>query len=226
MKKIVRNLVVFGLITVFSVVSALSAAATEYVENVISEDFTAACDFLAPGDMDANGVINSTDSVSLRKLLLNNRVDKTYDELYASTGEQAMYSDVNGDSFVDIRDLVRQKKNLATNLEFIENGAMQLNGNSSYNGEFISVLGSGAEYEISYTYKSESKLLIKINGLSEQIIYENDPSADSVTVTKTFKTPLTITGTDGIEFQIIGVGTIEDISVTRINMDNELVNKW
>ena len=103
---------------------------------------------------------------------------------------------------------------------------MSLNGNSSYKGEFISVLGTGAEYEVSYTYKSNSDLLVKINGLSEEIVYENEPAADSTTVTKTFKTPLNLTETDGIEFQIIGVGSVENISVTRINMDNELVENW
>jgi len=226
MKRIARKLLVFALVAAFSVVSASGVTAAEYVENVVSEDFTSACKFLAPGDMDADGSVNAEDAVALRKLLLSNSGDKTYDAVFAAKGSEAKYSDINGDSLVDIKDLVRQKKNLTENFVFVENGAMSLNGNSSYKGDFISVLGSGAEYEISYTYKSDSDLLVKINGLSEKIVYENEAATDSTTVTKTFKTPLTLTETDGIELQIIGVGSVENISVTRINMDNDLVENW
>lgn len=226
MKKIVRKLIVFGLVAAFLVVGTLGVTAAEYVENVVSEDFTSAGEFLAPGDMDANGSVNAEDAVALRELLLNNNGDKAYDAVYAAKGAEAKYSDINGDDLVDIKDLVRQKKNLTENFVFIENGAMSLNGNSSYKGEFISVLGTGAEYEVSYTYKSDSDLLVKINGLSEEIVYENEPVADSTTVIKTFKTPLTLTETDSIELQIIGVGSVEYISVTRINMDNDLVENW
>lgn len=228
MKKSVRKLITLGLATTFSVISILSVSAAEYVEKVVAEDFTTAsvCEFIAPGDLNADGSVNANDSVSLRKLLLSNLGDHSYDAVYASKGEEAKYSDINGDENIDVRDLVRQKKNMVENFVFIENGAMSLNGNSAFVGEFISVLGSGAEYEISYTYKSDSSIRVKINGLSEEIVYENEAASDFTTVTETFKTPLKIAETDGIELQIIGVGSIENISVTRINMDNDLVENW
>lgn len=228
MKKSVRKLISLGLAAAFSVIGMLSVSATEYVEKVVAEDFTtaSACEFIAPGDLNADGSVNADDSVSLRKLLLSNLEDKSYDAVYASKGAEAKYSDINGDKNVDIKDLVRQKKNLTENFVFIEDGAMSLNGNSAYIGEFISVLGSGAEYEISYTYKSDSSIKVMINGLSEEIVYENEAASDSTTVTNTFKTPLTLAEANGIELQIIGVGLVENISVTRINMDNDLVENW
>ena len=205
-KRVVKKIISLSLATAFCIICTLSVSATQYVEKVVNEDFSlkSECLFLAPGD----------DLVSLRKMFLNDNSAKS------------IYSDVNGDEMVDIRDLVRLKKNIANNFEFIDNGVMLLNGNSAYKGDFISVMGTGAEYELEYTYKSNSPIKVKINGLGEEITYESDASADYITVTQTFKTPLKITKSNDIELQIIGVGSIKNFKVTRINMDNEHVENW
>ena len=216
MKRVVKKIISLSLATAFCIICTLSVSATQYVEKVVNEDFSlkSECLFLAPGDLDADGSANADDMVSLRKMFLNDNSAKS------------IYSDVNGDEMVDARDLVRLKKNIANNFEFIDNGVMLLNGNSAYKGDFISVMGTGAEYELEYTYKSNSPIKVKINGLGEEITYESDASADYITVTQTFKTPLKITKSNDIELQIIGVGSIKNFKVTRINMDNEHVENW
>jgi len=228
MKKSATRLAVVCLAVAFSMCSALGVSAENYVANVVDDDFSSAteCEFLAPGDLNGDGSVNAIDSVELRKLMLSDLDDKSYDAVYASEGDTAKYSDVNGDDNVDIKDLVRQKKELAENFVLVSNGAMSLNGNSAYSGEFISVMGTGATYEISYSYESEASIKIIINGLGDEIIYENDAVSELTSVTYTLKTPLSIDDVTGIELQIIGVGTVEDFSVTRINMDNELVESW
>jgi len=196
------------------------------VVNVIEEGFESEsdCRFLAPGDINADGKVNADDLVILRQLLLNNTKDSSYDAVYEANGEIARYSDINGDGFVNLKDLVRMKKNLADNFVFVSNGAMSLNGNSSYKGAFTSLLAEDATYEISLTYKSDSPIIVKIADLSEEIVF--DAVDDVSTVTKTFETPSTITDTEGIDFRIIGVASVESISVTRINMDNDMVDDW
>ena len=227
MKKISARLIVMYLVLTLLTCSMLNVSATTYVKNVVS-DFTTAddCSFLAPGDLNADGRVDSVDSVELRKLLLKGNDDTSYVAVYAANEESAKYSDINGDSFVNLKDLVRQKKNMVEDFKFITDGEMALNGNSAYNGEFISVLGTGASYEISYSYKSDAPVKIKINGLGDEIVYEDAAAAEMTAVTHTFKTPLSIGEVSGIELQIIGVGTVKDFTVTRINMDNELVENW
>ena len=227
MKKIAARLVVLCLVLTLLICSTLSVSATTYVKNVVSDFTTAAdCDFLAPGDLNADGKVDAADSVKLRQLLISDLGDGSYNTVFAAKGEVSKYSDTNGDDFVNLKDLLRQKKNLAENFEFISDEAMSINGNSAYNGEFISVLGTGASYKISYSYKSDTPVKVRINGLGEQIVYEDAAATKITSVIHTFKTPLSIDETAGIELQIIGVATVKDFTVTRINMDNELVENW
>ena len=183
---------------------------------VVSEDFASDsdCSFLAPGDMNGDGKVSAEDLVILKQLLINNENGNSYSSVYEANGEIAKYSDVNGDGFVDIKDLVRQKKNAAESFVFIDKGAMVLNGNSSFKGAFTSVLDKGAVYEISLTYKSEAPIMVKIADLNEEIVFEAKNSVS--TVTKTFKTGATVNDKNGIDLQLIGVASIEKITVSKV----------
>ena len=212
----------------FSIIALIygSLGVTAASSYAIAEDFAADsdCEFLVPGDMNADGKVGADDLVMLKQLLLSNTKDSAYTEVYKTNGKTAKYSDINGDDFVDIKDLVRQKKNSAKNFAFVDDGVMSLNGNSAFNGAFNSALGTGAVYEISITYKSDSPITVKMADLEKEIVF--DAKATASKVTKTFETPVTIADTEGIEFQIIGVASIENISVNRANMDNDLVDNW
>ena len=194
----------------------------QYVDevNLIAEDFDTAsqCKFLSPGDMNADGEVSADDLVILKRLLLSNAKDNSYTAMYEANGETAKYSDVNGDGFVNIKDLVRQKKNLANNSAFVADGVMSLNGNSAFTGVFTSVLDEGAVYEVSLTYKSDSPVTVKIRDLDKEIVF--GAVSKVTTSTKTFQVPTNVIDTKGIEFQIIGMASVENISVTKVDVDN------
>lgn len=205
----------------------LSVSATSYVVDVLSEDFAAAeCEFLAPGDLNADKSLDAADAVSLRKILIEDETDGTYAAVYTANAD-AKYADVNGDDSVNILDLVRQKKNTAADFEIVdtEQGAMVLNGNSAYAGDLFSVMGTGADYKVSFSYKSDSPVKVKINSMGEEIVIEKAAASDWTTVEETVKTPLAF-AENGIELQIIGEGLVNDISLSRTNMDNDYSENW
>lgn len=226
MKKGIALILTFIMAVITLVCGSLSVCAASTVEKVIAEDFSSAsdCKFLAPGDTNADGKVSADDLVVVRQLLLSDMKDNSYTAVYKANGNSVKYSDVNGDGLVNVKDLVRQKKNSAKNFVFVDNGIMLLNGNSAFKGAFTSVLGTGTSYEISITYKSELPIKIKMADLGEEIVFEAKSSLSQVT--KTFETPITIDNAENIDFQIIGVATIDKISVTRANMDNDLVDNW
>lgn len=199
------------------VISGISVSAEKYTATVISDSFSSAsaCEFLQPGDIDKNGSVDTTDLVFTRKSLLG-----------VATDIAAAYFDVNGDDDSDIRDLVHQKKIIVAQSDFITSGAMQLNGNSIYSGDFVSVMGTGAEYKISLSYTSDTDIRVKINGFGEEKVFTADAASEQTTVTFNYKTPLSKSNEAGVELQIIGVGAVSDFSVTRLNMDNEFDEVW
>ena len=143
-------------------------------------------------------------------------------------GEEAKYSDVIGDDAVNVLDLVRQKKNIANEFTLVDTkeGTMALNGNTAYAGEFVSKMGTGAEYKVAFSYKSDSAIKIKINSMGEEpIVIEKAAANDLTAVEEVIKTPLEF-AENGIEFQIIGQGEVSEISVIRTNMDNEYSENW
>lgn len=225
-EKGIAAILALGLSIITLMCGSLSVLAASYVESVIAEDFSGDFDykFLAPGDMNADGEAGADDLVILRQLLLSNIKDNSYTAVYELNVETAKYADVNGDGLVDIRDIVRLKKNSVANSLFVADGVMSLNGNSAFTGAFNSVLVTGAVYEVSLTYKSDYPITVKMADLDEEIVF--DAVSKVTTVTKTFETPETITDTEGIEFQVIGVGSVESILVTRVNIDNDIVDNW
>ncbi len=115
---------------------------------------------------------------------------------------QNAYSDTNGDGVTDICDLVFQQEQIG--VTFIENGAIKLNGKSVYSHKELMI--TGGEYKI--TGAEGVELIIKDNGTD-------------VTVTNgVFKAPLNL---DTTEISIIAKNvTVENLKITRINMDNDI----
>lgn len=187
--KFVTLLLVF--ILAVGVISSVSAA--KYVAKPVFENFETTTLFLAPGDMDSNGKVDTLDYSELREMLLLDAANR--------------FSDVNGDEITDICDLVLQNENI--NKDFISGGKMNLNGKSIYNKEIKSSLTAGAEYKVTYSATGDVK--IKLDGI------------DGINITasgNTFKTPLNLSNND-IELCVIGNGTIDELSIVRVNMDND-----
>lgn len=225
MKKLCKGLTVLVFATCFVFCTVFNTSAAKYIQNVIDYDFAETSGaFLAPGDYDGNGKIEETDAASLRKAILTSEIDNTYDTVFEKDSD-AVYSDVNGDGTVDIRDLVLQDENKSAKL--VADGVMILNGNSAYGDGLFENLGTGAEYQIKYSYNEGDNVVVRLNGLDNLLKDETNSQteADVVTVTRNIKTPFTIDEQTGIELQIIGEGEIKDFSFTRINMDNVIADK-
>ena len=208
MKNKAFRFTVFCFIVAFGMNFAFPCSAARYATFAVDEDFSssAQCKFLEPGDMNANGSVNASDLAQLCQVLL--------------CDTQNMYSDVNGDLQVDILDLIRAKKNSLH--DFLNDGSMNLNGNSIYNGDFIASLRSGVTYQIRCKYKSTSAVTVRISGLgTEKVFTLASTNGEWATVTNNFNTPLTIANHTGIELQVIGTALVDDFEVKQLNTDNE-----
>lgn len=226
MKSKAMKIAVISLAIITLLSGVLGVSATSYVVNVLSEDFSSAAEFIAAGDLNADKTLNATDVVSLRKLLIEDETDGTYVAIYAANAD-AKYSDVNGDDSVNVLDLVRQKKNIAADFDVVDtaNGALVLKGNTAYVGDLFSAMGTGADYKVTFSYKSDSPVKVKINSMGEEIVIDKAAADSWTTVEETVTAPLTF-AENGIELQIIGEGLVNDFSITRTNMDNELSENW
>lgn len=213
--------VILSLAVLFSCV--MSVSATNYVVDVLSEDFESAVEFLAPGDLNADKALDASDVVALRKLLIEDETDGSYTAVFGANAD-AKYSDVNGDAAVNVKDLVRQKKVAASDYSVTADGALVLNGNSAYTGDLFADMGTGAQYKISFKYKATGVIKVKINAMGETIEVRKAAASNWKTAEATFTTPLEFA--EGIDLQVIGVGSIDDLVITRINMDNEYSENW
>ncbi len=216
MKMKIKILLTMVMISLLTLTSSFGVSAKEYKENVINENFDSnKGTFLIPGDMDEDGTVDTDDLNDLRKILLTEHSDWSYNAI-VNAEANGKFSDVNGDSCVDIRDLVCQKINEENT--FINEGKMNLYGNSSLKEDFISSLGTGATYQLSVTYSASSDIEIYIPCVSKEYTL----SKDNTSFTETFKTSTAKLSNDNkIGFRIAGRGKIESISVKRINMDND-----
>lgn len=185
----------------------LNSAAAE--NEVISVDFGNSRSFAALGDLDVDGKLASSDLTLLRKILL-----KTSDE-----GEK--YANVNGDEKINIRDLVRLKKDIADDKKpaAVVDGALELNGTAYYTDELVSLMKPNTEYQITYKVASENGIEISVKGAKADTVVYNSGKG-----TKTFshilKTGETLTPDSGLELALSGVGTIDEITV------NEITDSW
>ena len=109
MIKVFKNFAV--VFTCVLVALCASFAVSSLESPVVSYDFENGLShgFIAPGDLNADGETQSTDLVLLRTILLSSN-SNSYKSVAANFKDGGKFSDVNGDTYVDIVDLVRAKK--------------------------------------------------------------------------------------------------------------------
>ena len=169
----------------------------------VSEDFTKGVSFVAAGDLNADGSLNTSDLVMLRKVLLGQK------------GVESKYADSNSDNRVNIIDLVHLKKDIAALKRpvIIEDGVLKLNGTAYFTGEVVSLLKPDTEYQISYDVITETGIKLSVKGAAEK-------SYDSGTGSKSFshilKTGKSLTVNSGLELCLSGEGTIDNIVISEI----------
>ncbi len=171
----------------------LGASAAKYVANVIA-DRSDYASFVQPGDMDVNNMVDDADAGILKEILLADTSDG--------------YSDVNGDGETNICDLVLQDSQPDL---FVDGAKINLNGKSIYKEDIGSILTTGAKYKITFAKTGDVKVVIK--GLGSEI--------STVATDYAFTTPLTISTTD-VELYVVGNGTIENLKLARVDMDNDV----
>lgn len=165
------------------------------------------------GDVNADGEINASDLLLLRKRLLGIKVDGTY------------YFDVNVDNKVNILDFVSLSKLIASYVKLFsydtdaKSYVMVLNGAVSYTEDFVSKLEKNTYYQISYRYKTESSnpLVLTLNGLSDNTItFTSSVSSGWVEEYFVFKTGANLTSYLGNELKIEGYGRIDDFKISEV----------
>lgn len=207
MKGKVKRLLAIGFAFTLLATGSLSSAAAE--NTVLSEKFTDPVSFVAMGDLNCDGSLASSDLVMLRKILLG------------TSNEGSRYADSTTDNKVNLKDLVRLKKDIAALKKpaFIENGVLNLNGTAYYNGELVSLLKANTEYQISYNVESEKGITITVSGAKN-----GDAVYNSGTGSKYFshilKTGDSLTVNSGLELSVSGVGKIDNIII------NEITDNW
>lgn len=185
--------VCLALAVVFSCVLSVSAA--KYVTNVItkSEDYVS---FVQPGDLDANKKVEKADALALKDLLLKDNANT--------------YSDVNGDGKTNVCDLVLQSEQPDT---FLSGSKITLKGRSVYNADITKVMNPGAKYKLTFTKTGD--VTVKISGVKAY----NGTDIKTNDEEYFFKTPKNLSGAT---LEIVGDGTIENLKLVRIQMDNDV----
>ena len=173
----------------------LSVSAAKYVTNVISKSSDYAA-FVQPGDTNMDKKVDASDYSELREMLLNNVASR--------------YSDVNGDEDTDICDLVLQSEQPDA---FVDGAKITLKGKSVYGADIKAALTAGAKYKL--TFKKTGDVTVKISGIKD---YNGNAIATSAS-DYIFKTPKTISD---VSLEIVGDGTIENLKLVRVDMDNDV----
>lgn len=188
--------------------SALSTSAAK--NDVIKADFESASSFTALGDLDNDTNLASSDLVLLRKILIKD----------ATEGKKA--ANVNLDQKVDLKDLVRLKKDIAAAKKpaYVKDGALILDGAAVYNGELVSLLKPNTEYQVSYTFTSDTGVNVTFKGADVSDATFNSKSGKSKYFSHILKTGEELTENNGYELILSGKGTIDNIVVT------EIVDTW
>ena len=208
MKKIISRFSTITLIMVIAASLAFPCSALRYYTYAVEESFASQGAFLAPGDVDGDGTLAASDLTQLSQVLLGIEVS------------DCVYTDVNGDTAINIIDLIRAKKNAA--VDFVSEGAMNLNGKSTYSAEFASRMSPGASYQVICRYKSNSAVSVKLNGIGSAKDYTLASTSGSyTTVTNNFTTPQTMSGSGTVTLEINGTATVDSFEIKRVNADNE-----
>lgn len=231
MIKVFRNLTI--VFTCVLVVLCASFGVSSLESPVVSYDFENGLNhgFIAPGDLNADGETQAADLILLRTILLNSN-SKSYKTIAANFQDGGKFSDVNGDNYVDIVDLVRAKK--VFNSTFIgetngvsNSGAMNIYGKTVLFGKLSKVLEKDRYYSISFKTKSTKPMTISISGISDKTYsYQTAKGNDWKTNTVTFGVAETFKSASQIEVSICGQGIVDDFIITPCVVDNDLADSW
>ena len=231
MKKVLVKMISVCVIMVIFMCSTFCVLAAESPNITINFEDGTSCGFIPPGDLNADGRIAAEDLGILRKILFNT-TKESYSAVYAQIGSTAKYSDANGDGRVNILDLVRAKNcSLKIFMDLTagtnDSVGMNINGNVSYNKELSNLLQEDKYYRISFTYKAEEKLVLTIQGISDQVYtFVANENTKWQTKSYLFATSEEFISTSDIELQIRGMGIVDDISITPCNVDNDISDIW
>lgn len=231
MKKYLMKAITVCVIMVVFVCSTFCVSAIESPDVIIDFNDGTSFGFIPPGDLNADGKTSADDLVIIRSILLNTSKD-IYSEVYAEMGSKAKFSDANGDTKIDIRDLVRAKKcasKIFIDSEAGTNGsaAMNINGNVAYSKTLSDSLQSDKYYQISFSYKADEELVLTIKGISNQVYtFKSKQSTDWQLKTYLFATAEEFVSDTNIELQICGIGVVDDINITPCNIDNDISDIW
>jgi len=182
-----------SLAVVFSCVLSVSAA--KYVKNVISKssDYVS---FVQPGDVDFDKDVDADDGLALKEMLLYNAASP--------------YSDVNGDDDTNVCDLVLQDEQPDT---FLDGAKITLKGKSVYRADLASKMNAGAKYKLTFTKTGD--VTVRIDGIKDY----NGNAISTEASDYVFKTPKAVSD---FSLEIIGDGTIENLKLVRVDMDNDV----
>lgn len=208
MKKLLNLLcVVFALSLVLTSAVFGGISANAETETVLSVDFSNPNDEdlfryrnLA-GDLDDDGAINATDLTVHKKVLLE-------------ISEETDLCDVNGDGNIDILDLVRLKKLTVNGVPaLVENNALEFDGTVSYKGAIVSQMTANTYYKISYSYKTDDTLTVRLNGVSANGIIKEHSAKSDMTDVEFVVLADSLNANTGLELIFEGSGTIDDLSI-------------
>lgn len=223
MKKVMPLFTVL-LLVLTMIMCSFGVCAEKYKSAVVSDDFTNASKtlFLRPGDMNADKVIDAKDLPILVNILLCAE-SSDYSVVCSSDLFGKLYSDTNGDNYVNILDLVKAKRNAAKTSDFVSGGVLNVDGKSVYSGSINSDFLSGVTYTVTYKYKTQTSLRVKINIQGDEEERTCSPTDSWQTVSYDVNIPQTKVSVSGFEAQIIGIGEVDNFSIVRKgSMDNEL----
>ncbi len=205
MKGKISKLLLVGVAFVLVLSNVLCVSAAE--NTIVSAKFDTAGEFVAMGDIDNDGSLASPDLTLLRKRLLKSEV------------KESKYYDANGDTFINIIDLVRLKKYIGANNAptKIQSKALVIDGTAYYTGEFVSLLKANTEYQISYNFTSDKGIALTLKGVAEaDVNFNSKAGTNQKYYSHVFKTGENLTADSGLELIISGKGTIDNIVISEI----------
>lgn len=171
----------------------------------ISLNFSSKGNFVSMGDLDCDEALASPDLVIMKQILLGIK------------GVSSKYANANGDNAVNIIDLVRLKKDIGALKTPVktENGVLKLDGTAYYKGELVSLLKVNTEYQLSYSYTSDSDIKTTIKGVSATDKCFSSGSGSGVKY-HTFKTGTELSADTGLELVLSGKGTVDNLVIKEI----------